>query len=391
MASNVRFDPCFLVASILLYYIIGDLATAHNVPQAQLTPYKGQHLMKVSIGTPPVDIYGLTDTGSSLVWTRCPCDVCYNQIHPKFDPKKSCTYSEISCQSEQCHLLLDEAACSQNICNFNTGYASGFSKGVLAKEKVTVTSTSGQAVSFDIAFGCAHNDTFYFDAMGIIGLGPGPSSFVSQIGSKRFSYCLLPYGTDPSITSKINFGNGSEVVGDGVVSTPLIVTKDFPSYYYVTLEGISVGDTYVPFNSSGKVSKGNTFIDSGTPQFGLPPDFYDRLVVEVKKQISIDPIKDDSLLRTRLCYRTKITNENGPILTVHFEGADVELKPTQTFHRPLKEYEYYCFGITSTANSDLASWDGLGIYGNYFQANLLIGYDLETMMVSFNPTDCTKQ
>ena len=348
--------------------------------------------MKVSIGTPPVDIYGLTDTGSSLVWTRCPCDVCYNQIHPKFNPKKSCTYSEISCQSEQCHLLLDEAACSpQNICNFNTGYASGLSKGVLAKEKVTITSTSGQAVSFDIAFGCANNDSFYFDAMGIIGLGPGPSSFVSQIGSKRFSYCLLPYGTDPSITSKISFGNGSEVVGDGVVSTPLIVTKDLPSYYYVTLEGISVGDTYVPFNSSGKVSKGNTFIDSGTPQFGLPPDFYDRLVVEVKKQISIDPIKDDSLLGTRLCYRTEITNENGPILTVHFGGADVKLKPIQTFNRPLKEYEYYCFGITSTANSDLASWDGLGIYGNYFQANLLIGYDLETMMVSFKPTDCTKQ
>ncbi|KAK7838664.1 putative aspartic protease [Quercus suber] len=174
------------------------------------------------------------------------------------------------------------------------------------------------------------------------------------------------------------------------VSTPLIVTKDLPSYYYVTIEGISVGDTNVPFNSSGKVSKGNTFIDLGTPKFGLLPDFCDCLVVEVKKQISIYPIKDDSLLGTRLCYRTKITNENGPILTVRFEDANVELKPIQTFNRPLKEYEYYCFGITSTANSDLASWDGLGIYGNYFQANLLIGYDLETMMVSFKPTDCTK-
>ena len=202
---------------------------------------------------------------------------------------------------------------------------------------------------------------------------------------------MLPYGTDPSITSKISFGNGSEFVGDGLVSTPLIVTKDLPSYYYVTLEGISVGDTYVPFNSSGKVSKGNTFIDLGTPQFGLPPDIYDHLVEEVKKQISIDPIKDDSLLGTRLCYKTEITNENGPILTVHFEGADVESKPIQTFSRPLKEYEYYYFGITSTANSDLASWDGLGIYGNYFQANFLIGYDLETMMVSFKLTDCTKQ
>ena len=62
MASGVIFHPCFLLS----YYLIGLLVTAHNVPQAQLTPHKGQHLMKVSIGTPPVDIYGTADTGSNL-------------------------------------------------------------------------------------------------------------------------------------------------------------------------------------------------------------------------------------------------------------------------------------------------------------------------------------
>ena len=391
MASSVRFHPCFLVASILSYYVIGLLATAHNVPQTQLTLHKDQHLMKVSIGTPPVDIYGSADTGSNLVWTQClPCDACFKQVHPMFDSKKSSTYHEISCQSEACHILLDEATCSpQNICNYKTGYATGFSKGVWAKEKVTISSTSGQAVSFDIAFGCAHNTGgFHYEghATGIIGLGAGPLSFVSQIGSKRFSYCLVPYGTDPSITSKISFGNGSEVVGDGVVSTPYVGGDQ----YYLTLEGISVGDTYVPFNSSGRVSKGNICLDSGSPPLTLPPDFYDRLVVEVKKQISIDPIKNDTLLGTRLCYRTEITDENGPILTVHFEGADVELKPIQTFNRPVKEYEYYCFAITNIANTKLDFKDGAGLYGSNVQANFLIGYDLETKMVSFKPTDCTK-
>ena len=95
---------------------------------------------------------------------------------------------------------------------------------LMAKEKVTITSTSGQAVSFDIAFGCAHNITFSDSnhTTGLIALGARPLSFPSQIGSKRFSYCLLPYAiecTYPNITSKISFGNGSEVVGDGVVST----------------------------------------------------------------------------------------------------------------------------------------------------------------------------
>nr|POE51497.1 aspartic proteinase cdr1 [Quercus suber] len=220
---------------------------------------------------------------------------------------------------------------------------------------------TGQAVFFDIAFGCAHNiGGFHYKghAMGITGLGAGPSSFVSQIGSKRFSYCLVPYGTDPSITGKISFDNGSEVVGDGVVSTPYVGGDQ----YYLTLEGISAGDTYVPFNSSGRVSKGNICMDSGSPPLTLPSDFYDRLVVEVKKRILIDPVKNDTLLGTQLCYRTEITNENGPILTVRFEGADVELKAIQTFNQPVTEYEYYCFAITNIENTELDFKDGAGLW-----------------------------
>ena len=131
----------------------------------------------------------------------------------------------------------------------------------------------------------------------------------------------------------------------------------------------------MPFNSSGNVS-----IQEHQHCGGM------------KKQISIDPITDPILLWTRLCYKTEINNQNGPILTVHFEGADVELKPIQTFNQPLKKYEYYCFGITNTANSVLAYMGDhyQGIFGNYVQANFLIGFDLETRMVSFKPTDCTK-
>ena len=118
MASSVKFHPCFLLS----YYLICLLVTARNVPQAQLIPYYGQHLMKASIGTPPVDIYDIIDTASDLVWTQCvPCDVCFNQIHPKFDPKKSSTYSEISCHSKKCQVW-DQVHCSpQNSCNYISG------------------------------------------------------------------------------------------------------------------------------------------------------------------------------------------------------------------------------------------------------------------------------
>ena len=172
-----------------------------------------------------------------------------------------------------------------------------------------------------------------------------------------------------------------------MVSTPFVAVGN---QYYVTLEGISVGDTYVPFNSLGKVSKGNILIDSGSTLFALPPDFYNRLEVEVKKRISIEPMKNETLLGNRLCYRTEITNDNGPILTVRFQGADVELKPTQTFNQPVRGYDIYCFAIINHAKTELADLGDQGLYGNYVQANFLIGFDLETRMVSFKPTDCTK-
>jgi hypothetical protein len=51
---------------------------------------------------------------------------------------------------------------------------------------------------------------------------------------KFLPHCFSPFGTDPSIPSKMSFGNGSEVLGDDVVSTPLISKHDRP-LYFVTL------------------------------------------------------------------------------------------------------------------------------------------------------------
>lgn len=104
--------------------------------------------------------------------------------------------------------------------------------------------------------------------MGIIGLGGGSISLVSQLGSllggRKFSYCLVPFHSDPIVESRMSFGNGSEVLGEDVVSTSLVYKVD-KTPYFVTLEGISVGDKFVAFSSSGKVSRGNMFVDSGTP------------------------------------------------------------------------------------------------------------------------------
>ncbi|CAJ1926790.1 unnamed protein product [Sphenostylis stenocarpa] len=285
------------------------LSAMSETPQSPTIAYLGEYLMELSIGTPPFKIYGIADTGSDLIWTQCvPCNNCYKQLNPMFNPQKSSSYSNISCDSNLCHEL-DTGECSpQKQCNYTYAYASAsITQGVLAQETVTLTSTTGKSVALKgIVFGCGHNDTGGFNdhEMGIIGLGGGPVSLISQMGSsfggKRFSQCLVPFHTDVSVSSKISFGKGSEVSGEGVVSTPLVAKED-KTPYFVTLLGISVGNTYLHYNGSSEiVEKGNMFLDSGTPPTILPTQLYDRVVAQVRNQVAMTPIVDDPELGSQL-------------------------------------------------------------------------------------------
>ena len=67
------------------------------------------------------------------------------------------------------------------------------------------------------------------------------------------------------MTSKITFGMKSLVSGHNVVSTPL-VDKEPKTFFYATLETISVGKKRLAYkSSSSNIShKGNMIIDTGT-------------------------------------------------------------------------------------------------------------------------------
>ncbi|KAG2314960.1 hypothetical protein Bca52824_018082 [Brassica carinata] len=83
----------------------GKDASVHS-PQTEITSDGGEYLMNISLGTPPFPIMAIADTGSDLLWTQCkPCDDCYTQDDPLFDPKASSTYKDISCSSRQCTAL----------------------------------------------------------------------------------------------------------------------------------------------------------------------------------------------------------------------------------------------------------------------------------------------
>ncbi|KAL6142838.1 hypothetical protein ACLB2K_061114 [Fragaria x ananassa] len=258
----------------------------------------GQHIMKFSMGTPPpIDIYAIADTGSDLLWTQCqPCFLCYMSKHALFDRRKSSTFRNITCGARECRLVAERKPanyppnyCSEDHekpCVYHYSYADeSYSEGLLVKETITMTST-----------------------------------------------------TDPIVESKIYFGNGSEVLGEGVVSTPLVDTKEFSNNYIVIAEGITVGNEFVSFNSSEETTdmKYKMVVDSGTPLSIVPRHIFDPVIPLVKKMVDpkLEPIVvfEEEINLTRLCLNSTTIPEE-PKVTIHFEGdGKLQLMTDQLFY-----------------------------------------------------------
>ena len=349
--------------------------------RAPVKLYKGGYFMKYSIGTPPVQITGFIDTGSSLIWTQClPCIHCFKQDTPVFNPRNSTSYNKLPCQSPFCSSrYVEDPKCDQNgTCHYYYHYFDhSHTAGDLATETLTI-GAQNLITSPKTVFGCAHDSagSFTAAASGLIGLGRGKLSLVSQLGIKKLSYCLSPY---INVTSKIVFGENSVFSGADVVTTPFLTIPS--AFYRVTLEAISVGSKrieYVSENQKGG-TEGNVAIDSGTTYTFLPHSLYDGLVSAVDKIIK-DPQVADPYGIFKHCYKVGEPDKIVfPLITAHFKGADVTLMAINIFL--WQKEDVVCLGVFPS---------DVGFFGNIAQNNFWVGYDLEAGTVSFKPADCSK-
>ncbi|KAF8089160.1 hypothetical protein N665_0516s0018 [Sinapis alba] len=360
-----------------------------NSPQTEITSYGGEFLMNVSLGSPPFPIMAIADTGSDLLWTQCkPCDDCYAQDDPLFDPKASSTYKDVSCSSKQCTALENQASCStedNKTCSYTLSYGDkSYTKGNVAADTLTLGSTDNRPVQLkNIVIGCGHNNagTFSKKGSGIVGLGGGSVSLISQLGDSidgKFSYCLVPLSSNDT-TSKINFGTNAVVSGNGSVSTPLI-TKSQATFYYLTLESVSVGSKNIkyPLASDSETGEGNIIIDSGTTLTIFTTEFYAELEDAVASSIDAERVNDPQNVLS-LCY-SATAKPKFPVITMHFDGADVKLDSSNAFIQISEDL--VCFAFRGD--------DQLAIYGNLSQMNFLVGYDTVSETVSFKHADCAK-
>ncbi|KAK7283925.1 hypothetical protein RIF29_13674 [Crotalaria pallida] len=355
---------------------------------APVSDFGGEYIVSYSIGTPPFQTFGYFDTGSDLMWLQCkPCEFCYNQTTPIFDPSKSTTYKKVPCNSDTCYSerYLSCSSNHNNFCQYNFTYLDKTNTtGDLILESLTLDSDSSSSISFpNIVFGCGHNNHLSANdqSSGIVGFGVGRLSFISQMSSSigaRFSYCLVPLSLT-NTSSKLNFGEDAIVNGNEAISTPML-----PNYFYiVTLSAFSVGDNRIEFGNSPPYGGNyNTVIDSGSTQIVLPADIYNRLESAVAKVVTnLERTKDPTGIMS-LCYKATLDELKVPVITAHFSGADVRLNTLNTFLQVAEEV--VCLAFVSVKFPYI-------IYGNLAQQNFLVGYDLQKFVVSFKPTDCTKQ
>lgn len=331
----------------------------------------------------------IMDTGSDLTWVQCqPCESCYNQQGPFYDPSISPTFQPILCNSTTCGYLQSatglRGACvfSNSSCQYMVNYGDGsYTRGELGRETLGFENT----ILKDIVFGCGRiNRGLFGGASGLLGLGRSRLSLVLQtteVFGGVFSYCLPD--TDYKSGSLVLGSDSSWYKNETPVSyTRMITNERLPTFYFLNFTGASVGG--VPVQTLNGFGNGRTLIDSGTVITRLVPSVYKVIKEEFVKQFSgYPPAPAFSILDT--CFDFSAYKElQVPTLKLQFEGVEVRVHVSGMFYFVKKDASQVCLALAS-----LSSDDEMEIIGNYQQKNLRIVYDTQESKLGFAEEACS--
>ncbi|KAJ3706537.1 hypothetical protein LUZ61_010242 [Rhynchospora tenuis] len=352
----------------------GPLTTSQVTAQYGGSYGISDYIVSVGIGTPSKTLTLVFDTGSDITWVQCePCQHCYMQKEPKFDPSQSSTFTNVSCNSAQCTGI--SFGCSGSSCLYGVKYGDGsFTLGYYAKDTLTLNPDVIQ----NFRFGCGQNNSGLFgEIAGLLGLGPSSESFVSQTSDKYqrvFAYCLPALS---SSTGYLNFGSSTNM--SNTERTPIPQYSN-PQYYYITMTGLTVADQPLQITST-VFSNAGTIIDSGTVITRLPPDAYQALRSAFRQHMTqYKMAPSTSLFDT--CYDfTGYDNVTLPSVGVQFSNnVSLNLDPNGIL---VFNSSIGCLAFAS--NRDPSD---LGIYGNVQQRTFNVVYDVPNGEIGFSPEAC---
>ena len=241
---------------------------------------------------------------------------------------------------------------------------------------------------------------------GIAGFGRRPQSLPSQMGLKRFSYCLLSHRFDDSPESSdlvLYSGSSSHAKTEGLSYAPFYknpITNDtaFLEYYYVSLKKIKIGgkSLRIPYNllvpdSDGK---GGSIVDSGSTFTFMERPIFDLVAQEFEKQMANYSRAKDIETQSGLAPCFDISKEkqvNFPEFIFQFKGGAKMTLPLANYFSLVRRSGVVCLTIVSDSGIGPAVTSGPAIVlGNYQQQNFYVEYDLENNRFGFKPQNCKK-
>ncbi|XP_027903064.1 aspartic proteinase CDR1-like [Vigna unguiculata] len=365
--------------------IEGSLASNNDYKASVSPSLTGRTILaNISIGQPPIPQLVVIDTASDIFWIMCsPCTNCDNHLGPLFDPSKSSTFLP------HCKVQCLFKGCKCDPVPFYASYAdSSMASGTYGRDTVVFETTDeGTSQIIDVLFGCGHYIGYSSDPghNGILGLNSAAESLATKIG-RKFSYCIGNLADPHYNYNQLILGEGADLEG---FSTPFEVHNGF---YYVTMEGISIGEKRLDIAPGTFEIKengsGGVIIDTGSTISYLVDDVHKLIYKEVRNLIGWSfrgaMIENSPWM---LCYYGSISKDLAgfPVVTFHFaEGADLALDSGSFFSQISNDI--FCMTIGPASNIDIKSKPS--VVGLLAQQSYNVGYDLVNKYVYFQRIDC---
>ncbi|CAL0326715.1 unnamed protein product [Lupinus luteus] len=409
-------------ANHLKYSNKTNLNDPSNVTTEVHSKSYGGYSIDLQFGTPTQTSSFVLDTGSSLVWFPCSsrytCSSCsFLNIDPttipKFMPKNSTSSKIVGCSNPKCRWIFGsnvESRC--NGCNPETQnctldcppyiiqYGLGSTEGLLLSENLNFP---GKVVP-DFLVGCSLLSIR--QPSGIAGFGRGLESLPSQMGLKRFSYCLVSHKFDDSPENSdliLQIASSGDGKTSGLSYTPFQknpeVNPVFKEYYYVSLKKIMVGGKRVKIPigllEPGSDGNGGTIVDSGSTFTFMERPVFELVAQEFEKQMGNSTrVKDvETLSGLSPCFTVDNSGHiDLPQLTFGFRGGAKMVLPVANYFSFVNSDNVVCLTIISDGGVVVPA-RGSGpaiILGNYQQQNFYVEYDLENERFGFGPRSCNK-
>eukprot|EP00268_Persea_americana_P030134 TRINITY_DN29198_c0_g1_i1.p1 TRINITY_DN29198_c0_g1~~TRINITY_DN29198_c0_g1_i1.p1 ORF type:complete len:441 (-),score=47.20 TRINITY_DN29198_c0_g1_i1:118-1440(-) len=277
----------------------------------------GTYVVRMSVGTPPQTLLMAMDISNDAAWI--PCSGCVGCSSTVFDTTNSSSYKSLDCQAPQCKQA-PNPSCDGSACSFNLTYGGSSFRANLSQDTLTLASDAVPAYTF----GCLQAVTgTSLPPQGLLGLGRGPSSLLSQtqdLFHSTFSYCL-PNFKSINFSGTLRLGTANQPTH--IKTTPLLKNPRRPSLYYVNMTGVSIAKRMVNIPPSAlafdPTTGGGTILDSGTAVTRLVEPAYTAVRDEVRRQVNGTV---SSLGGFDTCYDGQVV---WPAMTLHFNGMDVKL------------------------------------------------------------------